>query len=133
MNQKKILIVSLLVLFVAAMSLSAVSASSIKTKTLKIDKKTNVGTVDLKNGDTLQAIYAPTNGQYDKGVNVLAACYKRGIDNPKRTTITKVKVYFKKGSKVKTKVSTKIKYDFVKINLIKGYTPNKVKIWYKTK
>ena len=131
MNQKKILIISLLVLFVAGLSLSAVSASNVKT--VKISKKNDDVLKKLKNGDTLRVVYATTNGEFYRGVTVLAACYKGGeIDSAKKTKITKTKVYFKKNKKIKS-TTKKVKKNSVKINLIKGYTPYKVKIWYKNK
>lgn len=131
MNPKKILIMSLLVLFVAGISLSAVSASNVKT--IKISKKNDDVLKKLKNGDTLRVVYATNNGEFDRGVNVFAACYKGGeLNGAKKTKITKTKVYFKKNKKIKV-TTKKVKKNFIKINLIKGYTPYKVKIWYKNK
>jgi hypothetical protein len=131
MNQKKILIMSLLVLLVAGLSLSAVSASDVKT--IKIVKKDSDVLKELKNGDTLRVVYTTHNGEFDRGVSVLAACYKGGeLNAAKKTKITKTKVYFKKNKKIKV-TTKKVKKNFVKINLIKGYTPYKVKIWYKNK
>ena len=78
-------------------------------------------------------MYATHNGEFDRGVTAFAACYKDGeLGDAKKTKITKVKVYFKKNKKIKV-TTKKVKKNFVKINLIKGYTPYKVKIWYKNK
>ena len=116
MNLKKILIISLLVLFVAGIGLSAVSASNVKT--IKIKKKNSDVIKKLNNGDSLRVVYATTNGEFDRGVTVLAACYKGGeLDSAKKTKITKTKVYFKKNKNRKVKTKT-VKKNFVKINVI---------------
>lgn len=133
MDKRKILIMSLLVLFVAAISLSAVSASNVKTKTIKISKKNNDVLKKLKNGDTLRVVYAPTDSEFDRGVNVLAVDYNNGdIDNAKHTKLTKVKVHFKNNKKIKVK-TYKVKNNFINVKLIKKYTPYKVIILYKNK
>ena len=124
------IIVSVLMVFVVAMTLSAVSAKSV---TFKLNKKYQYK--DLKNGDTIECVYEPSSGgQYDKGVTVDAVCSKYGdLDYAKHTKLTKLKVWFKKNGKVIKRSSSKVRYDSIRVKLVKGYTPYKVKAYYKKK
>ena len=130
MNKRKLLIVSVLAVFVVAMSLSAVSAKSV---TLKITKKMN--DKKLKNGDTIQYAYETKYGrQYDPGVTVEALCYKYGdLDSAKHTKLKKATVWFKKNGKVIKRSSSKVRYDSITVKLVKGYKAYKVKVYYKNK
>lgn len=133
MNKQKLLIISVLAIFVVAMSLSAVSASKTKTKTFKIkDKYAHYS--DLKNGDVITYIYATSSGpDFFKGVNVLAMS-NDGPDPAKHTKIVKAKVWYKKKGKIIKRTSKKLWHNTILvIKLVKGYKPYKLKVWYKTK
>lgn len=81
MDKRKLLMVSVLVVFVVAMSLSAVSA---KSTTFKIAK--NAKYHKNVKGDTIEYFYEKYSGrQYDKGVTVEALCLKYGdLDDAKQ-------------------------------------------------
>ena len=135
MDKKKLLIVSVLAIFVVAMSLSAVSASKTKSTTFKIAKNAKY----WKNvkGDTIEYFYEPQQGmQYDPGVTVEALCLKYGdLDDAKHVKLKKATVWFKKnkGKKKIKRSSSKVRYNSINIKLVKGYTPYKLKVWYKVK
>ena len=138
MDKKKLIIVSVLAIFVVAMSLSAVSASKTKSTTFKIAKNAKY----WKNvkGDTIEYFYETQKGmQYEPGVHVEALCLKYGdLDDAKHVKLKKATVWFKKnknkkGKKKIKRSSSKVRYNTISINLVKGYKPYKLKVWYKVK
>ena len=89
----------------------------------------------LKNGDAI-AGYVEYNGnmQFDKGTGVTAWYVGNGMNGdiePHHTKIIKAKFFFKnKKGKVKTK--TVKGNGHISTKLIKGYTPYKATVWYKS-
>lgn len=85
----------------------------------------------LKNGDGLYTIYTTEYGQYYPGVYVQG--FSSGIELPKHTKIIKAKFFFKnkKTGKVITKTTKKVSHSTIKVNLVNGYLPYKVTVWYK--
>lgn len=92
--------------------------------------ESGAGVKKLENGDGLYTIYSTKYGQYYPGAYVQG--FSSGIELPKHTKIIKTKFFFKnkKTGKVITKTSKKSGYA-IKVNLIKGYLPYKVTVWYK--
>ena len=87
----------------------------------------------LKNGDRLYTVYSTKYGQYNPGVYVEARL--SGLENPQHTKLVKAKFYFKNKStgKVITKSSSKVRWDTIKVSPVGGYSPYKVKVWYRDK
>lgn len=133
MDRKKLLIVSVLAIFVLAMSLSAVSASSCtKVKTFKIDKEYKFK--KLKKGDEIGYVYKKVEDGTDYSKGVSAQLTNDGLDDPKYNKLVKATVFFKKGKKVKKVTSKKVGgKTTILIKLKKGYTPYKINIYYKNK
>ena len=90
------------------------------------------GVKKLKNGDGLYTIYSTEYGQYYPGAYVQGV--SSGIELPKHTKIIKAKFFFKnkKTGKVITKTSKNGGYA-INVNLVNGYLPYKVTVWYKDK
>lgn len=145
-NKKNILI---LLIFIAALfvivAVSAQADSAAKTTTKKATVKIYnfqpgvlwaPKALKLNNGDAI-AGYVEYNGnmQFDKGTGVTAWYIGCGIDGdiePHHTKFTKVKFFFKnKKGKVKTK-TVKGSGAHISTKLIKGYTPYKATVWYKS-
>ena len=106
--------------------------SNLKSLTLKVSSNRYHGK-DLKNGDTISNFYSTYDGQYSPGIHVEAGYFNNGPDNPRHTKLVKAKVWFKNSNgKVITR-TVKRKGTYIKINRISGYSPYKVKIYYKNK
>lgn len=140
LNKKKFLIISVLAIFIVAMSLSTVSASKTKSVTFKINK--DFKNKNLKNGDRIEYAYEFRDGMQwgDKGVTIATFKYN-SLDPAKHTKLKKATIWFKKTSKNKGKKkikrsSSNTSYyfsDTIHINLVNGYKPYKLKVWYKNK
>ena len=137
-----LLILAAAVLVICAASAHEVSAAKASKATVKIHNfKPGVQwapkALKLKNGDAI-AGYVEYNGnmQFEKGTGVVTWFVGNGMNGdiePHHTKIVKVKFYFKNAKgKVKTK-TVKQKGSHVSTKLIKGYTPYKAKVWYKSK
>ena len=92
--------------------------------------------VKFKNGDAVAGYVTYTgNMQFDKGTGVTAWYLGSGIDGdiePHHTKFVKAKFFFKnKKGKVKTK-TVKGTGAHISTKLIKGYTPYKATVWYKS-
>lgn len=87
----------------------------------------------LKNGDYINTVYETKYRQYDPGVYVELS--SGGLELPKHSKLVKAKFYFKnkKTGKVITKTSNKVKYQYIKVKPVKGYSPYKATVWYKDK
>ena len=138
-----LLIILAALLFIVAVSAEADSAAKTTTKktTVKIyNFKPGVmwgpKAVKFKNGDAV-AGYVEYNGnmQFSKGTGVTSWYIGCGIDGdmePHHTKLVKVKFFFKdKNGKVKTK-TVKGNGAHIRTDLIKGYTPYKATVWYKS-
>ena len=145
-NKKNI---TILLIFIAALfvivAVSAEADSAAKAPTKKVNVKIHnfkpgvlwaPKAVMLKSGDVI-AGYVSYNGNmmYDKGTGVTTWYVGSGLDSdmePHHTKLVKVKFFFKnKKGKVKTK-TVKGKGAHISTKLIKGYTPYKATVWYKT-
>lgn len=144
---KKILIV--LLIFVALLLVVGVASakSTSKTAEKKVDVKIynfkpgvlwGPKAVKFKNGDAI-AGYVEYSGnmQFDKGTGVTAWYIGTGYNGdiePHHTKLVKAKFFFKnKKGKIKTKTVKGNGGGHISTNLIKGYTPYKATVWYKTK
>ena len=92
--------------------------------------------VKFKNGDAVAGYVTYTgNMQFDKGTGVTAWYLGSGLDGdiePHHTKFVKAKFFFKnKKGKVKTK-TVKGTGAHISTKLIKGYTPYKATVWYKS-
>ena len=106
--------------------------SNLKSITLKVSSNRYHGK-DLKNGDTISNFYSTYDGQYSPGIHVEAGYFKYGPDDPRHTKLVKAKAWFKNSyGKVITR-TVKRKGTYIKINRISGYSPYKVKVYYKKK
>lgn len=130
MNKRKLLILSVLAIFVVAMSLSAVSASKTKTKTIKIRKQMQYKNLDKIDG--ISVVYQTYNAQYDSGLTVEGASYG-GSNLAQHTKLIKAKAYYKKNSKTFKKVKKSKDGGYTVHFKLNGYTPYKVKVYYKKK
>lgn len=89
----------------------------------------------LKNGDAI-AGYVEYNGnmQFNKGTGVTSWYIGSGVNGdiePHHTKLVKAKFFFKnKKGKIKTK-TVKGNGGHIRTDLLKGYTPYKVTVWYK--
>lgn len=145
-NKKTILI--LLIIITALFIVGAVAAkgdSVSKAKTKKVTVKIHnfqpgvlwgPKAVKFKNGDAVAGYVTYTgNMQFDKGTGVTAWYIGSGVDGdiePHHTKFVKVKFFFKnKKGKVKTK-TVKGSGAHISTKLIKGYTPYKATVWYKS-
>lgn len=145
-NKKNIVI---LLIFIAALfvivAVSAQPDSAAKTTTKKSTVKIYnfqpgvlwaPKALKLSNGDAI-AGYVEYNGnmQFNKGTGVTAWYIGSGIDGdiePHHTKFIKAKFFFKnKKGKVKTK-TVKGTGAHISTQLIKGYTPYKATVWYKS-
>ena len=134
-----ILIGALLV--VCAASAQHVSAAKTSKTTVKIyNFKPGVlwspKAIKLKNGDAIAGYVTYTgNMQFEKGTGVTSWYVGSGYNGdiePHHTKLVKVKFFFKNSKgKVKTK-TVKGNSAHISTNLIKGYTPYKATVWYKT-
>nr|WP_294999818.1 hypothetical protein [uncultured Methanobrevibacter sp.] len=134
-----ILIGALLV--VCAASAQHVSAAKTSKTTVKIyNFKPGVlwspKATKLKNGDAIAGYVTYTgNMQFEKGTGVTSWYVGSGYNGdiePHHTKLVKVKFFFKNSKgKVKTK-TVKGNSAHISTNLIKGYTPYKATVWYKT-
>jgi major membrane immunogen (membrane-anchored lipoprotein) len=91
----------------------------------------------LKNGDAIAGyVEYKGNMQFSKGTGVTAWYVGSGYDGdiePHHIKLVKAKFFFKnKKGKVKTK-TVKGKGAHISTKLIKGYTPYKATVWYKSK
>lgn len=91
----------------------------------------------LKTGQKLDAFYITEPGQYDKGIHIGTMLHP-GQGDYSNTKLLKAQIYFESQStgKMISKIYTKTNryHENMKlIKLIKGYTPIKVKVWYKHK
>lgn len=142
---RKHIIVLLIVIgalaIVCAASAEGVSAAKTSKTSVKIyNFKPGVlwapKAVKLKSGDAI-AGYVEYSGnmQFDKGTGVTTWYVGNGNNGdlePHHTKLVKVKFFFKnKNGKVKTK-TVKGNGAHISTNLIKGYTPYKATVWYKT-
>ena len=103
-----------------------------KKITLKLTKPEKTTSKTIK-GNHIYAFYKYRNqGQYGRGVCV-DSYGKYGPGTLKGIKLTKAKIYFKNDYNGKTKVKTKKfdKYGYTRSNLINGYTPYKVIVFYK--
>lgn len=92
--------------------------------------------VKFKNGDAVAGYVTYTgNMQFNKGTGVTAWYIGSGVDGdiePHHTKLIKAKFFFKnKKGKVKTK-TVKGNGAHISTKLIKGYTPYKATVWYKS-
>lgn len=87
----------------------------------------------LKNGDRLYTVYSDRYAQYTPGVYVEARL--SGLENPQHTKLVKAKFFFKNKNtgRVITKSSSKVRWDTIKVSPVSGYSPYKVKVWYRDK
>lgn len=144
-NRKHIIILLILIsaiFIICAASAQGVSAAKTSKTTVKInDFKSGVSwapkAVKLKNGDGI-AGYVTYSGnmQFSKGTGVVTWFIGNGMNGdlePHHTKLVKVKFFFKNSKgKVKTK-TVKGNGAHISTKLIKGYTPYKATVWYKTK
>ena len=106
--------------------------SNLKSLTLKVSSN-RYHSKNLKNGDTISNFYSTYDGQYSPGIHVEAGYFNNGPDNPRHTKLVKAKVWFKNSyGKVVTRTVKRNGY-YIKINRISGYSPYKVKVYYKNK
>lgn len=101
---------------------------------IRVDDPTNYfPTKRLKNGDVLDTVYETEYRQYSPGVYVELTA--GGLEPSKHTKLIKAKFYFKnkKTGKVITKTSSKVKYHYIVVKPVKGYSPYKATVWYKDK
>ncbi len=146
LNKKHILILLILIgaLFVVGVA-AAEGVSAAKTKKVDVTIYNfpsgvlwGPKAVKLSNGDAI-AGYVEYSGnmQFDKGVGVTAWYLGNGYNGdiePHHTKLVKAKFFFKnKKGKVKTKTVKGNGGGHIRTNLIKGYTPYKATVWYKTK
>lgn len=139
----------IIVLLIVIGALAIVCAASAEGVSAAKTSKTNVKiynfkpgvlwapkAVKLKSGDAI-AGYVEYSGnmQFDKGTGVTTWYVGNGINGdlePHHTKLVKVKFFFKnKKGKVKTK-TVKGNSAHISTKLIKGYTPYKATVWYKT-
>lgn len=145
-NNKKIIII--LLILIAALLVIGVASAKSTTKTSKVTVKIHnfkpgvswgPKAVKFKNGDAVAGyVEYKGNMQFDKGTGVTAWYIGSGYNGdiePHHTKIMKVKFYFKnKKGKIKTKtVTSKKGTGHLSTKLIKGYTPYKAVVEYKTK
>ena len=87
--------------------------------------------IDFKNGDYFWAHVVKRDGQDPRGVYVdNRRVFNGNLGGSQSHHVIKAKYYFKntKTGKIKTKISTSL--NMMRCDLIDGYTPIKVKIWY---
>ena len=139
----------IIVLLIVIGALAIVCAASAEGVSAAKTSKTNVKiynfkpgvlwapkAVKLKSGDAI-AGYVEYSGnmQFDKGTGVTTWYVGNGNNGDlesHHTKLVKVKFFFKnKNGKVKTK-TVKGNGAHISTNLIKGYTPYKATVWYKT-
>ena len=104
------------------------------TLKLKVDDM-YYSTKKLKTGDRLEACAnSYSGGQHGKGITI-GTMIEAGQEGQHSTKLIKAKVWFKNDNngKIKTKIQKagKNKYNIKKVKWINGYTPYKVKVWYK--
>ena len=142
-NKKTIII--LLVIIAALLIVGAAAAKGdTGSKTKKVTVQIHNANCDdpedpyvkFKNGDAVAGYVTYTgNMQFDKGTGVTAWYLGSGIDGdiePHHTKFVKAKFFFKnKKGKVKTK-TVKGTGAHISTKLIKGYTPYKATVWYKS-
>ena len=87
----------------------------------------------LKNGDRIYTVYSSEYKQYNPGVYIESSA--GGREYPKHTKLIKAKIFFKnkRTGQVITKVSSKVRYHTIKVNMIRGYSPYKATVWYRDK
>ena len=145
LNRKTIIII--LIVISALMLVSAVAAkqATSKTPTKKVDVKIynfqpgvlwGPKAVKLKSGDAIAGYVTYTgNMQFNKGTGVTTWYIGTGYNGdlePHHTKLVKAKFYFKNtNGKIKTKTVTG-NSAHLSTSLIKGYTPYKATVWYKT-
>lgn len=143
---RKILII-LLILIAALLIVGVASAKTTPSKTSKVTVKIynfkpgvlwGSKAVKFKNGDAIAGyVEYKGNMQFDKGTGVTAWYIGSGYNGdiePHHTKLVKAKFYFKnKKGKVKTKTVNGNGGGHISTKLIKGYTPYKAIVYYKTK
>lgn len=142
---KKIILV-LLIIITALFIIGSVTAQGDSvSKTKKVNVKIHdfqpgvlwgPKAVKFKNGDAVAGYVTYTgNMQFNKGTGVTAWYIGSGVDGdiePHHTKLIKAKFFFKnKKGKVKTK-TVKGNGAHISTKLIKGYTPYKATVWYKS-
>ena len=136
-----ILIAALLVIGVASAKSTSKAADGKKTTVKIYNFKPGVSwgpkALKLKNGDAIAGyVEYKGNMQFNKGTGVTSWYIGNGLNGdlePHHTKLVKAKFYFKnKDGKVKTK-TVKGDGSHIRTDLIKGYTPYKADVWYKTK
>ena len=145
LNKKHIILVFILIFaaaMICAVSAEGVSAAKTSKATVKIyNFKPGVSwaplALKLSNGDAIAGYVEYTgNMQFDRGTGVTSWYVGTGYNGdlePHHTKLVKVKFFFKNSKgKVKTK-TVKGSSAHISTKLIKGYTPYKAKVWYKTK
>lgn len=85
----------------------------------------------LSNGDRLSTVYETKNAQYAPGVYV--QCNHKALDDARHTKLIKAKFFFKnkKTGKTITKTSSRVSHDVISLKPLKGYSPYKVRVWYR--
>ena len=144
-NRKHIIVLLILIgaiFIVCAVSAQGVSAAKTSKTTVNIHNFKSgqlwaPKAVKLKNGDAIVGyVEYSGNMQFNKGTGVVTWFVGNGMNGdlePHHTKLVKVKFYFKNAKgKVKTKTVQKTS-SHISTGLIKGYTPYKATVWYKTK
>ncbi|MDO5859874.1 Ig-like domain-containing protein [Methanobrevibacter sp.] len=106
--------------------------SNLKTAVLPVYYHEFV-TKRLSNKDVINVFYEDTpRRQYSMGVSVWAT-HGYGLVEPKYTKLVSSKVWFMNDETggVITRTSSNVRYDYIHIGFIRGYTPYKVQVWYK--
>lgn len=146
MDVNKKIILVLLIIITALFIIGSVTAQGDSvSKTKKVNVKIHdfqpgvlwgPKAVKFKNGDAVAGYVTYTgNMQFNKGTGVTAWYIGSGVDGdiePHHTKLIKAKFFFKnKKGKVKTK-TVKGNGAHISTKLIKGYTPYKATVWYKS-
>ena len=131
MNNKKIMVLLVLLVAVVGFTLASVSAASTQSKTFTV-KDNSIVTKSLGKGDKVSVYYTSNfSPQYNMKRFLAVTCYGFDID-PNYHKISKVKVYLKNKNK-QTVVRT---YDTAAggkiIKVSSKETPYKVVVYYKT-
>ena len=143
-NRKHIAVILILIaacVVICAVSAQSVDAAKVSKTTVKIyNFKPGVlwapKAVKLKNGDAIAGyVEYKGNMQFKKGTGVTSWFIGSGYNGdlePHHTKLIKAKFYFKnnKGN-VKTKIVNG-NSAHISTSLIKGYTPYKADVWYRT-
>lgn len=147
-NRKNIIIFLILLTALIVVGVAAADeVSAAKSATKKVDVKIynfkpgvlwGPKAVKFKNGDAIAGyVEYKGNMQFNKGTGVTAWYIGSGYNGdiePHHTKLIKAKFFFKNNKgKVKTKTVNGNGGGHISTGLIKGYTPYKATVWYKTK